>query len=185
MVSRASGKVLATTPSYTFTPAGAINLTAHFNQTPTGASLFNASNTPAQTKSDGRPLGVGVKFTSSVAGQITALKFYRSPGDTGPNLLDLWTSTGTKLASVRFINTRASGWQTVPLPTPVTIAANRRADRHVRHAAREAVGREQLIRAVERSGGEQIELFGAAGRRRIDDDRARVVDKHIAGRIGR
>ena len=34
---------------------------------------------------------LGVKFTSSVAGQITALKFYRSPGDTGSDLLDLWT----------------------------------------------------------------------------------------------
>ena len=32
-----------------------------------------------------------------MAGQITALKFYRSSGDTGSDLLDLWTSTGTKL----------------------------------------------------------------------------------------
>ena len=93
-------------------------------EAPSGVSLFSSSNTPAQTKSEGRPLEVGVKFTSSVAGQIIALKFYRSPGDTGPNLLDLWTSTGTKLASARFFNIRASGWQTVPLQTPVTIAAN-------------------------------------------------------------
>jgi hypothetical protein len=121
----ASGKVLATTPSYTFTPAGGINLTAHFSQTPTGAGLFTASNTPVQTNlRDGRPLEVGVKFTSSVAGQITALKFFRSPSDTGPDLLDLWTSTGTKLASASFTKMRASGWQTVPLPMPVTIAAN-------------------------------------------------------------
>ena len=48
---------------------------------------------------------VGVKFQSSVAGQITALKFYRSPSDTGSDLLDLWTSTGTNLASVTFTNT--------------------------------------------------------------------------------
>ena len=73
---------------------------------------------------DGSPLEVGVKFTSSVAGQITALKFYRSAGDTGPDLLDLWTSTGTKLASATFTNTAASGWQTVALASPVAIAAN-------------------------------------------------------------
>ena len=60
-----------------------------------------------------------MKFTSSVAGQITALKFYRSAGDTGPDLLDLWSSTGTKLASATFTNTAASGWQTVTLATPV------------------------------------------------------------------
>jgi hypothetical protein len=29
-----NGKVLATTQSYTFTPTGAVNLTAHFDQTP-------------------------------------------------------------------------------------------------------------------------------------------------------
>ena len=92
---------------------------------PTTVSLFTASNTPAQTSlNDGTPLEVGVKFTSSVAGQITALKFYRSASDTGSDLLDLWTSTGTKLASATFTNTAASGWQTVTLATPVSIAAN-------------------------------------------------------------
>ena len=91
----------------------------------TTTSLFSASNTPAGTNyNDGRPLEVGVKFQSSVAGQITALKFYRSPSDTGADLLDLWTATGTKLASATFTNTAASGWQTVALSTPVAIAAN-------------------------------------------------------------
>jgi VCBS repeat-containing protein len=92
---------------------------------PATVSLFTASNAPAQTNlNDGSPLEVGVKFSSSVAGQVIALKFYRSPNDTGPDLLDLWTSTGTKLASATFTNTAASGWQTVNLATPVTIAAN-------------------------------------------------------------
>jgi VCBS repeat-containing protein len=92
---------------------------------PTTVSFFTASNTPALTAlNDGRPLELGMKFTSSVAGQITALKFYRSASDTGPDLVDLWTATGTKLASATFTNTAASGWQTVNLTTPVTIAAN-------------------------------------------------------------
>jgi VCBS repeat-containing protein len=88
-------------------------------------SLFSASNTPAMTAlNDGQPLEVGMKFRSSVAGQITALKFYRSAADTGNDLLDLWTSAGAKLASATFTNTAASGWQTVNLATPVTISAN-------------------------------------------------------------
>ncbi|MCK1607107.1 DUF4082 domain-containing protein [Bradyrhizobium sp. 166] len=90
-----------------------------------GGSLFTASNVPAQTNlNDGRALEVGVKFTSSAAGQITALKFYRSPSDTGSDLLDLWTANGTKLASATFTNATASGWQTVSLATAVTISAN-------------------------------------------------------------
>jgi hypothetical protein len=93
--------------------------------TPTTVSLFSASNTPTQTGiNDGSPLELGVKFTSSVAGQITGLKFYRSALDTGPDVLDLWSSTGTNLGSATFTNTTASGWQTVNLATPVSITAN-------------------------------------------------------------
>jgi hypothetical protein len=92
---------------------------------PATVSLFTASNTPALTAlNDGRQIELGMKFTSSVAGQITALKFYRSASDTGPDILDLWTATGTNLASATFSTTAASGWQTVNLTTPVTIAAN-------------------------------------------------------------
>jgi Domain of unknown function (DUF4082) len=52
------------------------------------------------------------------------LKFYRSANDNGPDVLDLWNATGTKLASATFTNTSASGWQTVALATPVAISAN-------------------------------------------------------------
>src|SRR6516225_1628336 len=91
----------------------------------TPSSLFTASNTPASpNENEGQQVEVGVKFQSSVAGQITALEFYRSPSDTGSDLLDLWSSTGNNLASVTFTNTAASGWQSVSLATPVTISAN-------------------------------------------------------------
>src|SRR5262249_16045730 len=102
------------------TTVAAVNVTG-----PTGGSLFSASNTPTQTNlNDGEALEVGMKFSSSSAGQITALKFYRSPGDIGSDLVDLWSSSGTKLASATFTNTTATGWQTVSLATPVSIAAN-------------------------------------------------------------
>ncbi len=58
-----------------------------------------------------------------MAGQITALKFYRSSSDTGTDIVHLWSSTGTMLASATFSNTTASGWQTVNLTPPVAIAA--------------------------------------------------------------
>lgn len=79
-------------------------------------SLFSPSGTPAQTSlNDGPQLEVGLKFQANVAGQITALKFYRSPSDTGQNVVELWTATGTKLASASFTNTAAGGCKTVAL----------------------------------------------------------------------
>ncbi|RUL99617.1 DUF4082 domain-containing protein [Rhizobium chutanense] len=93
--------------------------------TPATYSLFSASNTPAQTNlNDGQQLELGVKFTSTVGGDITGIKFYRSANDNGQNVVDLWSSTGTKLATATFTNTTASGWQTANFTTPYTIAAN-------------------------------------------------------------
>jgi hypothetical protein len=119
------------TVKVTATDAAGLSASETFNLTVSATasqdfSLFNAS-TPATAPgsfNDNQPLELGVKFTSSTAGQVTALKFYRSANDNGPDVLDLWNATGTKLASVTFSNTTASGWQTVALATPVTILAN-------------------------------------------------------------
>ncbi|TBG71146.1 DUF4082 domain-containing protein, partial [Rhizobium leguminosarum] len=113
----------------TATDLGGLAANETFNITATVApatySLFNASSTPAQTNlNDGQQLEVGVKFQSNVVGDVTAIKFYRSANDNGQNVVDLWTTTGTKLATATFTNTTASGWQTVNFTTPVTIAAN-------------------------------------------------------------
>ena len=87
-------------------------------------SLFSASDTPAKTNAnDKKQVEVGVKFTSSVAGSITGIEFYRATGDTGPDIAQLWSSTGTLLASGTFSNTSASGWQTVTFSSPVAITA--------------------------------------------------------------
>ncbi|WP_456638994.1 DUF4082 domain-containing protein [Bradyrhizobium sp. USDA 10063] len=118
--------------SFTYTISdgrgGTASATVSLTVAPPGAapvSLFSASSTPELTNlNEGSQLEVGMKFSSSVAGQITALRFYRSPSDTGINTLDLWTSTGTRLATATFTNTSASGWQTVMLPSAVSISAN-------------------------------------------------------------
>src|SRR6185369_5558537 len=66
-ISDGRGGTATANVSFTVVPAGAAPV-----------SLFSASNTPAQISlNDGQQLGVGMKFTSSAAGQITALKFYR------------------------------------------------------------------------------------------------------------
>ncbi|MBW9052600.1 DUF4082 domain-containing protein [Rhizobium mesosinicum] len=113
----------------TATDLGGLAANESFNivasTTPATYSLFNASSTPAQTNlNDGQQLELGVKFQSNVAGDITGIKFYRSANDNGQNVVDLWSSTGTKLATATFTNTTASGWQTVNFATAVSITAN-------------------------------------------------------------
>jgi hypothetical protein len=89
------------------------------------ASLFTATTVPGiLTDSDTSSVELGVKFQSSVAGRITAIRFYKGPQNTGTHTAHLWSATGTSLATATFAGETASGWQQVNLPTPVAIAAN-------------------------------------------------------------
>src|SRR6185436_6154239 len=65
---------------------------------------------------------LGVKFQSSVNGYITALRFYKYPGNIGPHVGDLWSGDGGHMATAPFTNETASGWQQVTI-SPVAITA--------------------------------------------------------------
>ena len=67
---------------------------------------------------DGRAVELGVKFTADVSGTITGIRFYKGAGNTGTHIGNLWTASGTKLASATFTNETASGWQQVTFATP-------------------------------------------------------------------
>ncbi|WP_338319776.1 DUF4082 domain-containing protein, partial [Bradyrhizobium ottawaense] len=87
-------------------------------------SLFSASDTPSVlSTSDTSQVNLGVRFTSSAAGTITGIKYYKSANDTGSHTGSLWSSTGTLLASATFSNETSSGWQTLTFSSPVSIAA--------------------------------------------------------------
>src|SRR4029077_7830949 len=62
--------------------------------------------------------------TSSQNGFITGIRFYKSAANTGTHLGNLWTSSGTRLASAVFTGESASGWQQVNFSSPVAITAN-------------------------------------------------------------
>jgi hypothetical protein len=72
----------------------------------------------------GEPGEVGVKFRSQLPGYITGVRFYKGAANTGTHVGNLWTVTGTHLASATFTNETASGWQEVLFPSPVPITAN-------------------------------------------------------------
>jgi methionine-rich copper-binding protein CopC len=88
-------------------------------------SLWPASAIPAvPSQSDSSAVTLGVKFQSDVAGQITAIRFYKGAVNTGTHVAHLWTAAGSLLATATFAGETASGWQQVSLATPVTITTN-------------------------------------------------------------
>jgi hypothetical protein len=89
------------------------------------STLWPASTVP-RVASYGDPKGVtlGVKVRSDVAGYVTAVRFYKGWQNTGTHIGSLWSSSGSLIATVRFTNETASGWQEATFDTPVAIAAN-------------------------------------------------------------
>jgi hypothetical protein len=88
-------------------------------------SIWNSGALPANLDSGGGPgVELGVKFRSDVSGTITSLRFYKNAANTGTHVGNLWSSTGTLLASATFANETASGWQQVTFSPAVPVTAN-------------------------------------------------------------
>ena len=113
-----AGNVMAADYSWTFTTAG----TAPPRACP--CSIWNPSTTPAIDDWDPSAVEVGVRFRSDMSGYITGLRFYKLPANTGIHLGNLWSGSGTRLATATFTGESAAGWQQVNLPTPIAITAN-------------------------------------------------------------
>jgi hypothetical protein len=88
-------------------------------------TIWPSSVVPANPNdADTSALELGVRFTSEVDGTITGIRFYKGIGNTGTHVGNLWTSTGTRLATVTFTNESATGWQQALFATPVAITAD-------------------------------------------------------------
>ncbi len=88
-------------------------------------TIWDASATPGTaSENDPNAVELGVKFRSSIDGFITGIRFYKGSGNTGTHVGNLWTITGTNLATATFSNETATGWQQVDFSTPVPITAN-------------------------------------------------------------
>src|SRR5262249_56273067 len=87
-------------------------------------SIWSAAAAPKTADaSDGSSVELGVRFTPALSGTIRGLRFYKGPLNTGTHVADLWSSTGTLLATATFTNETASGWQQVNFSSPVAVAA--------------------------------------------------------------
>ncbi|MBF2066460.1 MAG: DUF4082 domain-containing protein [Calothrix sp. C42_A2020_038] len=89
-------------------------------------TVFTTQTPSNSNASDGTAYELGMKFQSSQAGQITVIRYWKSPSETGSHVGKIWAGTGgtTPLATVTFTNETASGWQEQALTTPLNIQAN-------------------------------------------------------------
>jgi hypothetical protein len=92
-------------------------------------SIFGTQAPAGITENDSTTGGIvgielGVKFRSSVSGNVDAIRFYKTPGNTGAHTAQLYTGSGTLLASQVFLTETDSGWQTLFLAAPIPINAN-------------------------------------------------------------
>jgi glucose/arabinose dehydrogenase len=127
---------LATSTTYTATLSGAADLAGNVMTAVTWSfttqtanscpcTIWSQATTPAVAASgDTGAVELGVKFRSDVAGTITGLRFYKGAGNGGTHVGNLWSATGTLLASATFSGETASGWQEVTFATPVSISPN-------------------------------------------------------------
>ena len=94
----------------------------------TGAGSFtiwpNAATPKVIDQGPDSPVELGVTFRSDTSGYITGVRFYKSTANIGTHVGNLWSSSGTRLASATFTSETASGWQQVNFPAPVLITAN-------------------------------------------------------------
>jgi hypothetical protein len=71
-----------------------------------------------------QPYELGLKFTSTRAGIITRVRYFRVREERGSHIGRLWDEAGRELARAAFTNETASGWQEAILADPVPIQAN-------------------------------------------------------------
>src|SRR5439155_10842012 len=91
---------------------------------PSISKLFATSSVPSVTAAnDPSAVELGVKFTPSVNGSLIGLRFYQGAGNTGTHIGNLWTASGTLLATVTFPAGSGSGWQMVRFTNAVNVAA--------------------------------------------------------------
>lgn len=121
----ASGAFTATFNASDTTGAATTSLPISINPAPPlSNSFWTSTDTPAnKTGNDSSSVELGLKFSSSVPGSITAIKYYKATNSTSAHTGTLWSSTGAKLATVTFTGETASGWQIANLATPVNVTA--------------------------------------------------------------
>lgn len=88
------------------------------------AGIFEPDTVPTVvTDADFSSVELGVRFSSSVDGEVVGVRFYKGPRNTGTHVGSLWSGDGDLVARATFADETASGWQTVEFDEPVAISS--------------------------------------------------------------
>ena len=105
--------------------SGASNLAAPEASAATCPCTVFGSSTPAAgavDSGDSTAVNVGMAFSVDQPGYITGMRFYKAAANTGTHTGDLWSASGTLLASATFTGETGSGWQQVTFSTAVAVS---------------------------------------------------------------
>ena len=91
--------------------------------TVTTTTLFGSETPAVATVGEPDPVEVGVAFTPSVAGAVTAIRFYKGAGNGGAHVGHLWNASQGLMATAHFTDETASGWQTAQLSSAMPLTA--------------------------------------------------------------
>ncbi|SDS49851.1 DUF4082 domain-containing protein [Microlunatus soli] len=112
-----AGNALADPVSWSFTTVQPMGTTP--------VTLWDTSSVPQTTAvDDSTAIEVGCWITSSTAGKINGVRFYKGIPNTGDHEGHLWSAAGTLLGSAKFSQESSSGWQQAMFDSPITIDAD-------------------------------------------------------------
>ncbi len=89
-------------------------------------SAFGDAEPAAADTGDSSTVELGLRFSPTVDGVVTGVRFYRSAANVGPHTGTLWGLDGTPLATVEFpgtTETTEEGWQTAEFTEAVPVTA--------------------------------------------------------------
>lgn len=86
-------------------------------------SIYGNVTPPTPDTDDNAGVELGLRFTPTVDGFATGVRFYKGAGNTGSHVGSLWSSSGQRLGQVTFANETATGWQTASFTQAVPLIA--------------------------------------------------------------
>ena len=102
-----------------------------FGQVPQSASaeesVYDDTTVPQLiTDPDPNSVELGVRFSSDVDIEVTGIRFFKGPENTGEHVGTLWSQSRKALATATFTDETESGWQEAQFDEPVPVAAGSR-----------------------------------------------------------
>lgn len=87
-------------------------------------SLYDDSTVPGVAEvAETTPVTLGVRFSPTVDGTVSAIRFYKSAGNTGSHSGILWDAAGQEIARGTFAGESSRGWQTLTFASPIAVTA--------------------------------------------------------------